>query len=182
MVSDVPVSQNRGIAPNFIKTPAWFFRSAGWSILAYLCLVSQCNAQQLTPSCDMQSIVLPSCRWSACALCSDPLLSVVWTRSISTQWKISLKERKQAQQLHCRVQSCCVLQQVKWGLEGAKWFEGSELVCKMVPFAPRHWVTENCRSNKLPKVGMPKVFSFLMFLMTNTPNCFLHSCFSVPPG
>lgn len=112
----------------------------------------------------------------------DPLLSVVWTRSVSTQWKISLKERKQAQQLHCRVQSCCVLQQVKRGLEGAKWFEGSELVCKMVPFAPQHWVTENCRSKKLPKVGMSKVFSFLMFLMTNTPNCFLHSCFSVPPG
>lgn len=82
--------------------------------------------------------------------------------------------------LHCRLQSCCVLQGLKWGLEGVKWEKVGVFVkwC-LLPLA---FNDNKPQVAYMPQVSLSKLFSFLMLLMTNTPNCFLLSYFSVPPG
>lgn len=110
-------------------------------------------------------------------LCVQSLLLEVRTRIIFTQLslKVSMKERR-----------CCTV-----GCRGSVLSSNLNRPLtqleKVGGFVKWRLLPLSLSDSKLqvaymPQVKLSKLFSSLMLLMTNTPNCFFLSYFSVPPG
>lgn len=110
-------------------------------------------------------------------LCAQSLLLVERSWSISTQQKISTKERR-----------CCTAEYkaavFSDDLNGALREWSGKKLGFFVKWCLLHLGFSDSKPQVacMPQVRLSKLFSFLMLLMTNTPNCFLLSYFPVPPG